>query len=97
MAPQRLTLDLSKNKELADLISDMEPGETIYAELSIVAKDDQSLTTEVEAVGSSPDDLNETDDETDEPADKKDDAESKSEADQSTEGANANPFTGSSD
>lgn len=95
MANQRLTLDLAKNKELADLISDMEPGDSIYAELSIVAKDDQTLTAEVEAVGESTKALdNKANDEKDEPTDSK--ADDGDEPAQSNEGDNANnPFVGS--
>ena len=45
---QRLTIDLKKNPEVADLIADMEVGSYVNLSTSIVAKDEQTLTLELE-------------------------------------------------
>lgn len=47
---QQLVIDLERNEDLAKLVADMEPGETLNAKLSIVAKNDSSLTVEIEEV-----------------------------------------------
>lgn len=47
---QRLTLDLEQNDDLAKLVADMEPGDQLSATLSIVAKDDKTLTVDLEEV-----------------------------------------------
>lgn len=47
---QRLTIDLKKNAEVADLVSDKQPGDRIMAELSIVSMDEQSLVVELDSV-----------------------------------------------
>lgn len=47
---QRLLLDLEKNKDLAQLVADLEPGEKLDAVISIVAKDDKTLTVDLEEV-----------------------------------------------
>jgi hypothetical protein len=75
---QKLTIDLKKNTKVADLVADLEPGESIFAELSIVSKDEQSLVVEIDAVGDTPGDLDgddEADDDGDEmPMEKKPEA-----------------------
>lgn len=47
---QRLTIDLKSNPKVADLVADLEPSEKIDATLVIVAKDDQTLTVDLEGV-----------------------------------------------
>ena len=47
---QRLAIDLERNEELAVLVADLEPGAKLEATLSIVARDDKTLTVEVESV-----------------------------------------------
>jgi hypothetical protein len=56
MTAQRLALDLERNEELVKLVADLEPGDKLDAKLSIVAKDDKTLTVEVEEVGECDDD-----------------------------------------
>ena len=62
---QRLTIDLKKNAKVADLVSDKEPSDCIYAELCIVSKDDQSLVVEIDAVAETSSDLESADEEED--------------------------------
>ena len=52
MAKQKLTLDLKKNPEVANLVATMEPGDTIILETSIQAKDDQTLTLSLDSATS---------------------------------------------
>ncbi|MFZ8889233.1 MAG: hypothetical protein ACO2YV_01235 [Pseudomonadales bacterium] len=67
---QRLALDLERNEELASLVADMEPGQKLDATLSIVARDDKTLTVEVESVSDrSESEDEEEEDEEDEDAD----------------------------
>lgn len=47
---QRLALDLERNEDLASLVADMEPGDKLDAVLSIVARDDKTLTVELDEV-----------------------------------------------
>ena len=47
---QRLTLDLEQNEDLAKLVAHLEPGDELNATLSIVAKDDKTLTVDLEEV-----------------------------------------------
>jgi hypothetical protein len=47
---QQLVIDLERNEDLAKLVADLEPGDTLNATLSIVAKNDSSLTVEIEEV-----------------------------------------------
>ncbi len=47
---QQFVIDLERNEDLAKLVADMEPGDTLQATLSIVAKNDSSLTVEVDDV-----------------------------------------------
>lgn len=48
MKGQRIQIDLKKNPELASLVSDMPVGAWVELQTSIVAKDDQTLTVEIE-------------------------------------------------
>ena len=50
---QRLVLDLEKNTDLADLVADAEPGDKLDAVISIVHRDEKSLTVELEEVSNS--------------------------------------------
>jgi len=68
MKPQRLTLDLKKNPEVADLVADLEPADKIDACFRIVSKDDQSVIVELVSV----DEYSGKDDDDDEEYDKKD-------------------------
>lgn len=45
---QRLTIDLTKNPEVAQLVSDMEVGAAVKLETTIYSKDEQSLVLELE-------------------------------------------------
>lgn len=65
MKPQRLTLDLKKNPEVADLVADLEPADKIDACFRIVSKDDQSVIVELVSVDeySGKDDDDDDDDE----------------------------------
>jgi hypothetical protein len=47
---QQLVIDLERNEELAKLVADSEPGDKLTATLSIVAKNDSTLTVEIEEV-----------------------------------------------
>jgi hypothetical protein len=47
---QQLVIDLERNEDLAKLVADLEPGDTLNATLSIVAKNDSSLTVEIDEV-----------------------------------------------
>jgi hypothetical protein len=73
MTAQRLALDLERNEELAKLVADMEPGEKLDAKLSIVAKDDKTVTVEVEEVGECENDGEEYDEEEAEEAEESED------------------------
>ena len=46
---QRLSIDLERNEALAKLVADLEPGEKLDAVMSIVARDDKTLTVELES------------------------------------------------
>lgn len=47
---QKLTIDLKKNPKVADVVSEMQPGDPIKVMGSIVHMDDQSLVIEVDEV-----------------------------------------------
>lgn len=66
MATQRITIDLKKNPKVAELIADLEPADCLYAELTIVSKDDQSLVVEIEAASETAADLEGKDESEDE-------------------------------
>lgn len=51
---QKLTIDLNKNKEVADVVADLSPGSTVYIKGSIAALDKQTLQVELEEVSDSP-------------------------------------------
>lgn len=86
MATQRITIDLKKNPKIAELIADLEPADCLYAELTIVSKDEQSLVVEIEAASETAADLEgkDTDDEADDEAD--------DDADEEKEKSGASPF-----
>ena len=86
MATQRITIDLKKNPKIAELIADLEPADCLYAELTIVSKDEQSLVVEIEAASETAADLEgkDTDDDTDDEAD--------DDADEEKEKSGASPF-----
>lgn len=44
-----ITLDLKKNPDLADLVADLMPGDTILLETSIKSRDDQTLTVTLDS------------------------------------------------
>lgn len=48
--PQRIVIDLERNEDLAKVVADVEPGQTLRATLSVVAKDDKTLTVELDEV-----------------------------------------------
>ncbi len=48
--PQRLSIDLERNADLARIVADVEPGETLRATLLIVHKSDKTLEVEVQEV-----------------------------------------------
>ena len=86
MATQRITIDLKKNPKIAELIADLEPADCLYAELTIVSKDEQSLVVEIEAASETAADHEgkDTDDEADDEAD--------DDADEEKEKSGASPF-----
>lgn len=45
---QTIVVDLTRQPEIADLVADMEPGDTVTLRTSIKSKDDQSLLLTVE-------------------------------------------------
>lgn len=47
---QRITIDLTKNPETADVVADLEVGDAVEVNTTIVSKDDQTLVLEVEEV-----------------------------------------------
>jgi len=47
---QQLVIDLERNEDLAKLVADSEPGDKLTATLSIVAKNDSTLTVEIDEV-----------------------------------------------
>jgi hypothetical protein len=65
---QRLSIDLKKNPEVAELISDMEPGAKVNLTTAIYSKDEQTLVLELEeaeAGTEAADDLESNDDNAD--------------------------------
>jgi len=44
---QQFAIDLERNEDLARIVADAEPGETLEATLRIVAKNDKTLTVEL--------------------------------------------------
>lgn len=69
-----ITIPLEKNKEIAALIADMQPGDRLYSCMTIKAKDDQSLIVRVEEMADKPDDLPKPD-QYDEDGEKEEDSE----------------------
>lgn len=45
---QRITIDLTQNPEVKNLVSDMQVSDRVKLETSIVSKDDQTLILELE-------------------------------------------------
>lgn len=70
---QRLSIDLERNEELARIVADLEPGSKLDAVLSIVARDDKTLTVEVEEVVDRDGDAEDDEDETEEDAEEESD------------------------
>ena len=85
MATQRITIDLKKNPKVAEMIADLEPADSLFAELTIVSKDEQSLVVEIEATGLTHDDLAGEDQE-------EDDNESEDDADKEKEKSDATTY-----
>lgn len=52
-----ITIPIEKNKELAALVADKQPGEKLYGCFSIKSKDDQSLVLRIEEMTDSKEDL----------------------------------------
>jgi hypothetical protein len=52
--PQKIVIDLNKNKEVADVVADLSPGDKCYIKGSVAALDKQTLTVELEEVSDSP-------------------------------------------
>jgi len=52
-----LTIPLEKNKEVAEFFAEKQPGDRLYACLTVKAKDDQTLTVRLEEVTDKPEDL----------------------------------------
>jgi hypothetical protein len=65
--PQRLSIDLERNEDLARIVADVEPGETLRATLLVVHTSDKTLEVEVQEVdapeGVEVEDVEEVDDE----------------------------------
>lgn len=67
-----LTIDLTKNPEVAALVADMQPGDKVYGCFTIKDRDDQSLNIRIKEMAASCDELKESasedmgEDETDE-------------------------------
>lgn len=62
-----ITIDLTKNPELAALVADKQPGDWIELRASIKAKDDQTLTARLETCDDCEKPETDDDDESDEP------------------------------
>jgi hypothetical protein len=52
-----LTIPLDKNKDVAELVAEKQPGDRLYACFTIKAKDDQTLTVRLEEVTDKTEDL----------------------------------------
>ena len=61
-----VTIPLDKNPEVADLVTDLSPGDKVYGRFSIRAKDDQSLELRIEEMAATRDELSEKDHDSDE-------------------------------
>jgi hypothetical protein len=54
---QILPIDLTKNREVADLLVDMQPGQRVYACLTIKDKDEKNANLRIEEIVATPEDL----------------------------------------
>jgi len=54
---QIVPIDLKKNPEVADLLVDMQPGQRVYACLTIKDKDENNANLRIEEVVSTPEEL----------------------------------------
>lgn len=77
---QKITIDLKKNLEVADLVADLEPSAKVFLRTAIASKDEDTLVLQLEEASDTHDGLAEDDtddeDEDDEEDEDEDDDES---------------------